>query len=196
MTVARLAAVPSLVSYHAAHQRIGGRAELHRLAQPVQSEPCASWTQPVLALDLARRDAVLARGHLEHQEAPGPHRDLGPVEDRPSQDGELLAALALAALPDAAFGGCPRARLARAAIRRVQEVVRGHGAAVRADRPTVPAKLLQVEVCVALGAELVGQTEDAHRHTESVAALDVHCQAMLRWAHDRPKPIHTGATGD
>src|SRR5205823_5415125 len=99
-------------------------------------------------LNFTGADAVLGCARLHHDREPRANADLGPVEDRVRQHGELTTALG--ALPDASWThGAVRAGGARRAVLRGEEV-RLVVATVGADRIAVPAQVFKEDVGVGL----------------------------------------------
>lgn len=101
-------------------------------------------------MQLMSRDAVLAGAHQVDRQQPLGERDLGILEDRSDQDGELLAARTT--LPETAGAG--RALLGRArSSLRFDEIGMIDNTAVRANGAVRPADTLDQLV----GCPLVGE---------------------------------------
>jgi len=114
----------------AAHERLG--AEIgHRHADTVGQEPSRLIGHSQHAVELVRGDALFGGAEQIGRRQPLGQRNLGSLEDGAHGHGELLAALLLAALPQALA-----VRLA------LKLVVVADRAAVRADRTIRPAHRL------------------------------------------------------
>jgi len=107
--------------------------------------PGRARVQRVLALNLTRGHAVLGRAHLEHDHDPSANGDLGGVDDRASQDRELLTAGV--ATPDTTLRLTTARSGARNAVLR-HDVVNVRAGALGALGLAVPAQFLQVQVSV------------------------------------------------
>lgn len=129
----------------------------HGVANPVQHVPRATGAHPVAALDLAGTDPVLRCAHVEDDQHPRPHRNLGGVHDRPRQYRELP--FALPALPHPPLAHLACGRLAAHSVR-WRDQVHVRSIAVGTDRSTAPPHPFKVPVSVGLGDDLLAQRGD------------------------------------
>src|SRR5262249_26076925 len=75
------------------------RTAMHGQPDPVQHEPCGLLRNSDCAVNLVRRDSVFAVAKHPHRQYPLVETDGRVLKDRSDLGGELLAALAVLALP-------------------------------------------------------------------------------------------------
>ncbi len=165
-----LPADPGLIRDDGADQQRHEWLTAHRLTQPVPDEPCGLVGDLQVALQLQRRDAVLARSHEPQRQQPLGRGHLARLKDGADEDAELLAALLVSAAPQTAVGDVPGAGPTLAGLGGNEVVASVLGATVGANRLAIrPAKALQQRPCLMLVAEVLGESGEVHfLHTGSL----------------------------
>src|ERR1700722_9790304 len=132
--VSRFAADKGLIDLYLATQLCGGLV-LHDFADAVQHEPSGLLGDTQVAGDLTSTNTIAAVGYQPHSSEPLIQTDRRLIENGAYLDGELLAALSGATLPNAT--ACKKHRFLCGAVRTLHTV-----------RPTLRRKIVQRVVCI------------------------------------------------